>query len=221
MNVKTPVRITRDLEVVQIPEGYQVRLARGTEVRVTQALGDTFTVMTEYGTMVRIAGKDADAIGETVKADKARTGGARPGTADQAMTADEIKERAWAALRGVYDPEIPVNVVELGLVYNNDVTALPEGGFRVDVKMTLTAPGCGMGGVLKDDAERRLHAHSRRQNRQRRNGRRSPLEHLHGLRSRPPRTRVIKLLRLTVGGRDSRISVNGSRYRTFAGTAPA
>jgi len=155
MNVKTPIRITRDLEVVQIPEGYQVRLARGTEVRVTQALGDTFTVMTEYGTMVRVAGKDADAIGETIKADPAVTAGSA-GPTGSAVTADEIRDRAWAALRGVFDPEIPVNVVELGLVYNNDVTALPEGGFRIDVKMTLTAPGCGMGGVLKDDAERRL-----------------------------------------------------------------
>jgi probable FeS assembly SUF system protein SufT len=159
MNVKTPVRLTRDLEVVQIPEGYQVRLARGTEVRVSQALGDTFTVLTEYGTMVRIAGKDADAIGETVKAavtaDSAVAADAAV-AAGTAVTAEVVKERAWTALRGVYDPEIPVNVVDLGLVYNNDVTALPEGGFRIDVKMTLTAPGCGMGGVLKDDAERRL-----------------------------------------------------------------
>src|ERR1039458_8128454 len=83
VNVKAPIKITRDLEVVQIPEGYQVRLARGTEVRATQALGDTFTVMTEYGTMVRIAGKDADAIGETVMADPC-------GTADQSGTADKV-----------------------------------------------------------------------------------------------------------------------------------
>ena len=167
MNVKAPVRISRDLEVVQIPEGYQVRLARGTEVRVTQALGDTYTVMTEYGTMVRIAGNDADAIGETVKAaptvtvDPAVTAGSA-GAAGSAVSAapplmaEDVQEQAWAALRSVYDPEIPVNVVDLGLVYNNDVTSLPEGGFRVDVKMTLTAPGCGMGGVLKSDAERRL-----------------------------------------------------------------
>jgi probable FeS assembly SUF system protein SufT len=155
MIVKDPVRLTRDLEVVQIPEGYQVRLARGTEVRITQALGDTFTVMTEYGTMVRIAGKDADAIGETVKADEAQKAD-QAGTADQAITADAIKEKAWSALRGVYDPEIPVSVVELGLVYNNDVTPLPEGGFQINIRMTLTAPGCGMGGVLKADAEQRL-----------------------------------------------------------------
>jgi probable FeS assembly SUF system protein SufT len=155
MTVNAPVKISRDLEVVQIPEGYQVRLACGTEVRVTQALGDTFTVMTEYGTMVRIAGKDADAIGETVKADEARKAD-QAETADQAMTAEAIKERVWTALRGVYDPEIPVNVVELGLVYNNDVTPVPEGGYQVQIKMTLTAPGCGMGGVLKGDAERRI-----------------------------------------------------------------
>ncbi len=154
---KAPVRLSRDLEVVQIPEGYTVRLARGTEVRVMQALGDTYTVMTEYGTMVRIAGKDAEAIGEIVKADEAHAADVA-GPVDQALTADAVKEKVWTALRGVYDPEIPVNVVELGLVYNNDITALPDGGFQVDIKMTLTAPGCGMGDVLKEDAARRIRA---------------------------------------------------------------
>ena len=157
MNVNVPVKISRDLEVVQIPEGYAVRLARGTEVRISQSLGDTFTVITEYGTMVRIAGKDADAIGETLKADEAeKTDSAL--TTDQATTADEVKERVWKALRGVFDPEIPVNVVDLGLVYTNEVAPLPEGGYAASVKMTLTAPGCGMGNVLKDDAERRIRA---------------------------------------------------------------
>jgi probable FeS assembly SUF system protein SufT len=152
MTTKEAVKITRDLEVVQIPEGFQVRLARGTEVRLMQAMGDSFTVMTEYGTMVRVAGKDADAIGEI----PAATGSAN--AADAPKTADEAKERIWEALRGVYDPEIPVNVVELGLVYNNDVVALPEGGYRADIKLTLTAPGCGMGPVLQGDAERRIKA---------------------------------------------------------------
>jgi len=160
MNVKAPIRISRDLEVVQIPEGYQVRLARGTEVRVTQALGDTFTVMTEYGTMVRIAGKEADAIGETIPAGadlvSARQSDGRAGTRPALTSVDEAKEQVWTALRGVFDPEIPVNVVELGLVYNNDVAPVPEGGYQVQIKMTLTAPGCGMGDVLKADAERRI-----------------------------------------------------------------
>lgn len=155
MTEKAPVKISRDLDVVQIPEGYKVRLARGTEVRITQALGDTYTVMTEYGTLVRVAGKDADAIGEVVKADKALTAD-EAAKADKALTAEEVKEQVWKVLHNVYDPEIPVNVVDLGLVYTNDVTTLPEGGYKVEVKMTLTAPGCGMGGVLKDDATIRI-----------------------------------------------------------------
>jgi probable FeS assembly SUF system protein SufT len=157
MSLKEAVKISRDLEVVQIPEGFNVRLARGTEVRLTQALGDTFTVMTEYGTMVRIVVKDADAIGEMIKTVPDVTADAAV-TAAPAVTAEEVKEQVWTALRGVYDPEIPVNVVELGLVYNNDVFLIPEGGYKVDIKMTLTAPGCGMGNVLKEDAERRIRA---------------------------------------------------------------
>ena len=152
MTTQESVKISRDLEVVQIPEGYKVRLARGTTVRLMQALGDTYTVMTEYGTMVRVAGQDADAIGEAAKA---APGAAAPAV-DAPKTADEVKDRVWTALHGVYDPEIPVNVVELGLVYTNDVSAASDGGYKVDVKMTLTAPGCGMGGVLKEDAERRI-----------------------------------------------------------------
>jgi probable FeS assembly SUF system protein SufT len=155
MNTKIPVKISRDLEVVQIPEGYKVRLARGTSVRVMQALGDTFTVTTEYGTMVRIAGSDADAIGEVLKAAEPAKTGESAGTSEP-LSADQVKEKVWGALSGVYDPEIPVNVVALGLVYNNDVTPLPDKGYKVDVKMTLTAPGCGMGNVLKEDAERRI-----------------------------------------------------------------
>jgi probable FeS assembly SUF system protein SufT len=157
MTTKDAVKISRDLEVVQIPEGFQVRLARGTEVRLMQALGDTYTVTTEYGTMVRVAGKDADAIGETLKAEPAVAADSAV-TAGAALTAEDVKNQVWTALRGVYDPEIPVNVVELGLVYNNDVVALPEGGYRVDIKLTLTAPGCGMGPVLQGDAERRIKA---------------------------------------------------------------
>ena len=156
MTTKEAVKISRDLEVVQIPEGFNVRLARGTEVRLMQALGDTFTVLTEYGTMVRIAGKDADAIGETPKAADPKAAGDQTATAGELSSPEALKEFVWEALRGVYDPEIPVNVVELGLVYNNEVSALPEGGFKVDVKMTLTAPGCGMGNVLKQDAELRI-----------------------------------------------------------------
>ncbi len=154
MSVKDPVKVSRDLEVVQIPEGLKVRLIRGTSVRLTQALGDTFTVVTEYGTMVRVSGQDADAIGE---APLGPVTVSNPVT-DAPQSADELQARVWEALRGVYDPEIPVNVVELGLVYANDVTALAEGGYQVHVKLTLTAPGCGMGPVMQADAERRMKA---------------------------------------------------------------
>lgn len=153
------VQLIRDCEVVQIPEGFRVRLARGTDVRLLQALGDTFTVMTEHGTLVRIDGQDADALGWPVPAPQAGSSAGSPTAAmeDESLSSDQLKERVWGALRGVYDPEIPVNIVDLGLVYKNEVTALPE-GYQVDVDMTLTAPGCGMGNVLKEDAERRIRA---------------------------------------------------------------
>lgn len=149
------VRLTRDTEVVQIPEGYKVRLARGTEVRVMQSLGGTYTVMTEYHTMVRIDGQDADAIG----LEKAVLAPEPKPEAEVSLTADEVRDRVWGALRSVFDPEIPVNVVDLGLVYKNLVDPIEgNGGYRVRVDMTLTAPGCGMGNVLKEDSERRIKA---------------------------------------------------------------
>jgi probable FeS assembly SUF system protein SufT len=98
---------------------------------------------------VRIDGKDADAIGKRV----AETASAAPA---EPLTPDQLKDRVWTALRGVYDPEIPVNVVDLGLVYRCDVQAQPGGQYGIQVDMTLTAPGCGMGNVLKEDAERRI-----------------------------------------------------------------
>jgi probable FeS assembly SUF system protein SufT len=144
-------KLSRDTEVVQIPEGLRVRLARGTAVRILQSLGDTFTVMTEYGTMVRIDGKDADSIGKTIA-------GATDPQAPVPASPDEMKSKIWEALRGVYDPEIPVNVVDLGLVYKNEAVTRPDGGYNIAIDMTLTAPGCGMGPVLQQDAERRIRA---------------------------------------------------------------
>jgi probable FeS assembly SUF system protein SufT len=148
-----PIRLTRDCEVVQIPEGLKIRLARGTEVRVMQALGDTYTLMTEYHTMVRLEGTEADAIGREKHTSAVAVDEGAP------ESAEDLRERVWNALRYVYDPEIPVNVVDLGLVYKNDVEPDPSGqGFRVAIDLTLTAPGCGMGDVLKGDAERRVRA---------------------------------------------------------------
>ena len=146
-----PVKLTRDCEVVQIPEGLKVKLARGTEVRIMQSLGGSFTVVTDRGHMVRISGKDADAIGQPVENEPQFQSG-------EQSDPSAIEEHVWSQLRGVYDPEIPVNVVDLGLVYQCEVKPLEGGGFRVQVQMTLTAPGCGMGGVLKVDAEDRIRA---------------------------------------------------------------
>lgn len=143
------VTLTRDCEAVQIPSGNLLKLAAGTRVRITQSLGGTYTVITEEGAMVRIAGKDADALGKKVEA-------AASSAPPEGWNTEEIEKRVWAQLRTVFDPEIPVNVVDLGLVYVCKVTPSPEGGHQVEVQMTLTAPGCGMGSVLKGDAENKI-----------------------------------------------------------------
>jgi probable FeS assembly SUF system protein SufT len=108
-------------------------------VVITQALGGSYTVIV-HGNMARIAGADADAIGREVTAS---TVAPEPGQLTE--------EQVYEALRACYDPEIPVNIVELGLVYDMQVLPLPGGGHRVEIKMTLTAPGCGMGEVLVQD----------------------------------------------------------------------
>lgn len=139
------VELTRDVEAVAIPAGYTMTLEAGTEAYVTQALGGSFTLrVPDYGGLFRIAGRDADAIGK------------EPADALPAEALGEtLEEQVWATLRTCYDPEIPVNIVDLGLVY--DMRIGPEDdGSRVDVKMTLTAPGCGMGGAIAADARLKL-----------------------------------------------------------------
>lgn len=150
-----PIRLSRDCEAVQIPNGDKILLPAGMQVRLTQSLGGTFTVITEEGYMARIAGKDAEVIGQ--KPEAASPAPAQPA---EPVNAEKLKKLVWGQLRTVFDPEIPVNVVDLGLVYTCDV-ASAEGQadqYNVDVKMTLTAPGCGMGGVLKADAEAKIGA---------------------------------------------------------------
>jgi probable FeS assembly SUF system protein SufT len=142
------VELKRDTPATMIPAGTPVVIPQGTEVTITQALGGSYTVMGP-GVMARIAGKDADALGfePEVQAEKA----ARP------IQGGELNSDAvWEQLKNCYDPEIPVNIVDLGLVYDCQLSKTPEGGNRVDVKMTLTAPGCGMGGVIAQDAENRI-----------------------------------------------------------------
>ena len=149
------VTITRPVEAIEIPYGTKVMLPAGAEVRITQSLGGTYTVMTEDGYMARVADKDADALGKTPGAAAAPAASAAP---SGPVTREDLERRVWGELETVFDPEIPVNVVELGLVYECVVTPLGEDGYRVNVKMTLTAPGCGMGDVLKEEAEQKIAA---------------------------------------------------------------
>ena len=141
--------LLRECEAVKIPQGDRIRLAAGTEIYLTQALGGSFTVQAPaYGGLFRIAGQNADALGKEV-----------PPEARVAEVADgDIDALVEAALRTCYDPEIPVNIVDLGLVYDTRISDLPEGGWRVDIKMTLTARGCGMGAAIAADAEDKIRA---------------------------------------------------------------
>jgi probable FeS assembly SUF system protein SufT len=142
------VVVSRDVDGTMIPAGTPVRIPQGTEVTITQALGGTYTVMGP-GLMARISGRDADAIG--FSSDDTIAPPPKP-----EHTGPVNVDAIWEQLKTCYDPEIPVNIVDLGLVYDCQVTAIPEGGNRVDVKMTLTAPGCGMGGVIAGDAEQKV-----------------------------------------------------------------
>ena len=144
------IALTRDCPAVQVPYGNAVTLREGTMVRVTQALGDTFTLQTAHGYMVRIAGHDADAIGYAGTAPKPSTSKAIDAPLDEAAV--------WDAIRKVFDPEIPVNVVDLGLIYTCKILRGDGPGARVEVEMTLTAPGCGMGDVLQQDVHSKIDA---------------------------------------------------------------
>jgi probable FeS assembly SUF system protein SufT len=144
MQTNDPVTLTRDVEASVVPVGTKVTLQKGEQAYITQSLGGSFTVVVN-GNMFRIEGKDADALGLEVAA--------RPASAGAPRTAEEVEKEIWNQLKTCYDPEIPVNIVDLGLIYDCSVKPLAQPGhFRVDVKMTLTAPGCGMGPVLQQDA---------------------------------------------------------------------
>jgi probable FeS assembly SUF system protein SufT len=138
--------LSRDVEAAEIPYGGKTTLPSGSVLTIVQALGGTFTVLTPQGYMVRIAGKDADALGEEFAAEAAKH-------AAQLSGDRSVQEMAWDQLRTCYDPEIPVNIVDLGLVYTCDVA--PADGEtdanKVSVRFTLTAPGCGMGDYLRED----------------------------------------------------------------------
>ncbi len=142
------VTLVRDCEATRIPYGDKLILHRGMQVEITQSLGGTFTVITEEGRMVSIAGKDADAIGREKEV--------RAGAGKEVKQEKPLEERVWDQLRKCYDPEIPHNIVDLGLVYECNISDAGDSGKNVYVKMTLTAPGCGMGDWLKRDVEEKI-----------------------------------------------------------------
>ncbi len=142
------IETLRDCEGVQIPQGVAVNIPAGTIAVITQSLGGSYTLqIPSMGGLFRVAGRDADALGRQLEA---------PAAAAPAADGPVSEDAIWTQLRNVYDPEIPVNIVDLGLVYDLRILPLADGRNRVEVKMTLTAQGCGMGGPISTDARHRI-----------------------------------------------------------------
>lgn len=142
------ITLSRDVQVVAIPAGHMITLNEGTEVAITQALGGSYTLMVPtYGGLFRLADKDADAIGKQPRAQSEAS--------MVPLEGEELEKEVWQRLKTCYDPEIPVNIVDLGLIYSMEISPI-EQGKRIDVKMTLTAQGCGMGGSIAADAQNKL-----------------------------------------------------------------
>lgn len=146
MTVSASVSLTREVTAIAIPAGTSQTLPEGTEVYITQEMGGTYTIHAS-GLLYRIDGKDADALG------RVPTEQAQDGTEETGPLEDDM---VWDKLKTCFDPEIPVNIVDLGLVYDFQKQPLPSGKFKVFIKMTLTAPGCGMGDVIADDARQKV-----------------------------------------------------------------
>jgi probable FeS assembly SUF system protein SufT len=141
------ISLKRECEGIEIPSGMLRVLPAGTRVRISQYLGNSYTVVSDMGGMCRIDSKDADALGLAL-----------PATTEEAPAAEQpfTEKLVWDQLKTVYDPEIPVNIVDLGLIYSCKIDSLEEGGKKIDVDMSLTAPGCGMADVLKADVQTKL-----------------------------------------------------------------
>ncbi|WAC61599.1 putative Fe-S cluster assembly protein SufT [Pseudoxanthomonas sp. SL93] len=141
-----PVQFERDCAAVLVPQGELVTLPAGSYGYITQALGGSYTVFVE-GNLFRIAGKDGDAIGKEPTESL---------TLPDNASDEEVEALVWNQLRTCFDPEIPFNIVDLGLVYEANLSKRDDGQRDVEVKMTLTAPGCGMGEILVDDVRSKL-----------------------------------------------------------------
>jgi probable FeS assembly SUF system protein SufT len=146
MSIGEWIELKRECQVIEIPSGVPRFLPAGTRVRISQYLGNAYTVVTDVGYMCRVDGKDAEALGLTAPASVEEPAAAQGSFSEQMV---------WDQLKTVYDPEIPVNIVDLGLIYSCEISPL-ENGKKIDVKMSMTAPGCGMGNVLRADVENKL-----------------------------------------------------------------
>lgn len=140
----TTVSVRREVEATLIPSGAKVTLQEGSQVQVTQALGDSYTLFVN-GNLVRVSGKEGDALGLVVLE-----------IPDINQISGTLEEKIWGQLRTCFDPEIPVNVLDLGLIYNCQIIPLGKESFHVEVVMTLTAVGCGMGPVLVQEIEEKI-----------------------------------------------------------------
>ena len=145
--MREEITFSRNAEAIMIPSGEKVLVPKGAQATITQSLGGTYTLITERGLMVRISGHEVEAIGKAPQE-----------TADvkkEELTPEKLESMVWDALKTCFDPEIPVNIVDLGLVYLCELEDV-DGGKNVKIKMTLTAPGCGMGPVLASDVKTKL-----------------------------------------------------------------
>src|SRR5213079_15004 len=149
MHENTEFSLSRDVEAIEIPSGRKLNLEKGTQGVITQTLGGSYTIATPYG-LSRIAEKDLDALG--LKKPKLEPKEKTAGKMNGAVSENDV----WEQLKTCFDPEIPVNIVDLGLVYGMELTSLGDDTHKVDVKMTLTAQGCGMGATIAIDARQKL-----------------------------------------------------------------
>ena len=151
MSTGSPViHLTREIEAIQIPSGLSKKLEKGTPCIITQSLGGTFTVVVEHSAgLFRVLAQDADALGKVEEAPKVTPAGV------DGLNGPVKEDDIWTQLKTCYDPEIPVNIVDLGLIYSMEMKP-QDGGTLVEVKMTLTAPGCGMGPSIASDAQRKI-----------------------------------------------------------------
>ena len=145
--MEAPIKILRDCDSTIIPSGDKITLIKGTLVRITQALGGDYTLYVN-GNLVKLSGKDADAIGKEIEIDTDKT--------NKINNGEYSEELVWEQLQTCFDPEIPVNIVDLGLIYDLSKKGNKKDGYSLKIKMTLTAPGCGMGPSIAQDVENKV-----------------------------------------------------------------